>query len=119
MSNPNKGKPNPRASLLFEDRAKNPEKYPYIKNADGSISTHRMAAEVDEHGNWYAFPTIVMRPDGQLHQFDENFQAMKHNMATGNIKKFGKDKKAALEYAEGGYKGDKLNNFSKNLSEGK
>ena len=32
----------------FLDRIQNPDKYPYITNEDGSISTHRMAAEVDE-----------------------------------------------------------------------
>ena len=42
----------------FVDRINNPNNYPYIKNKDGSISTHRMAAEVDEKGNWIVFPTI-------------------------------------------------------------
>ena len=36
----------------FIDRVLNPQKYPYIKNKDGSVSTHEMAAEVDENGNW-------------------------------------------------------------------
>jgi len=56
----------------FVDRINNPEKYPFIRNKDGSISTHRMAAEVDEKGNWYAFPTIVMLPSGELYQFEES-----------------------------------------------
>ena len=39
----------------FIDRILNPQKYPYLKNKDGSISTHEMAAEVDEDGNWFVF----------------------------------------------------------------
>jgi len=106
------------SSLLFEERAKNPENFPYIENQDGSVSTHRMAAEVDEKGNWYAFPTIVMNPDGSLTEFEDNFEAMRHNMKTGNIKKFGKDKGAAIGYAKGGYKTKKLKDFNGSLLSG-
>ena len=42
--------------------------YPSIQNEDGSRSTHRMAAEVDENGNWIAFPEI-QEVEGTLPSF--------------------------------------------------
>ena len=71
-----------------------------------------MAAEVDEKGNWYAFPTIVMLPSGELYQFEDNNQAMNYALRTGNFLPM-KDKDEAIKYAEGGYKTDKLNSFGK------
>lgn len=92
----------------FIDRINNPEKYPVIKNKDGSVSTHRMAAEVDENGNWFVFPTIVMLPSGELYEFKSNQQAMDYNLRTGNYLPM-KDKDEAIDYASGGYKkGTKL-----------
>lgn len=88
----------------FEERIERPGEGGFIRNEDGSISTHRMAAEVDENGDWYAFPTVVEMPDGSLHQFDNNYDAFDYNKLTGNVKSFGKDKESALKYAEGGYK---------------
>jgi hypothetical protein len=76
---------------------------PSITNEDGTVSTHRMAAEVDENGNWFAFPTIQMI-DGELVPFEDNREAMAKAMETNNFKTFGDNKAAALEYAEGGYK---------------
>jgi len=69
------------------------------------MSTHLMAAEVDENGNWFAFPTIQPGPNGQLVKMDLR-NAQKKAMKEGNFKAFGKNKQAALEYAEGGYKKD-------------
>jgi len=87
----------------FMQRVANPQDYPVINNDDGSVSTHRMAAEVDEQGNWYAFPTIVQMPDGSLKQFDDNHEALRYNKRIGNVKPFsGMDE--ALHFAEGGYK---------------
>jgi len=97
----------------FLDRIKNPEKYPVIENKDGSISTHRMAAEVDEGGNWYVFPTIVMLDSGELYQFDDPDQAREYNFKTGNFLQMD-SKKEALTYAKGGYKTPKFIEFSKN-----
>lgn len=94
----------------FVDRINNPEKYPFIRNKDGSISTHRMAAEVDEQGNWMAFPTIVMLPSGELYQFENNQKAMEYARRTGNFLPM-KGKEEAITYAEGGYKTDKLKKF--------
>lgn len=92
----------------FIDRINNPEKYPVIENKDGSVSTHRMAAEVDENGNWIVFPTIVMLPSGELYEFKSNQQAMDYNLRTGNYLPM-KGKDQAIDYAKGGYKkGTKL-----------
>ena len=87
----------------FIDRINNPDKYPVLWNEDGSYSTHRMAAEVDENGNWFVFPTIVRLPSGELYQFEDNKQAMQYNMRTGNFLPMN-SKKEALSYAKGGYK---------------
>ena len=87
----------------FIDRINNPDKYPVLWNEDGSYSTHRMAAEVDENGNWFVFPTIVRLPSGELYQFEDNNQAMQYNMRIGNFLPM-KSKKEALSYAKGGYK---------------
>jgi len=96
----------------FLDRILNPEKYPFLKNEDGSISTHEMAAEVDEKGNWFVFPTIVRLPDGTLHRFEDNAQAMEYNLKIGNFLPM-KNKKEAISYAEGGYKkGTPLEKFN-------
>ena len=96
----------------FLNRIQNPEKYPYITNEDNSISTHRMAAEVDENGNWVVFPTIVRLPTGELYQFEDSGQAMDFNMRTGNYLPM-PSKKDALNYAKGGYKkGTPLESFN-------
>jgi hypothetical protein len=89
----------------FIDRINNPEKYPFIENEDGSISTHRMAAERDADGNWFVFPTIVMLPTGELYEFKDNETAMQYNLRTNNYLPFSK-KEEALKYAEGDYKKD-------------
>ena len=96
----------------FLDRINNPSKYPYITNEDESISTHRMAAEIDKNGNWVVFPTIVRLPTGELYQFEDNGQAMDYNMRTGNYLPMS-TKQEALKYAEGGYKkGTALEKFN-------
>ena len=95
----------------FVDRINNPDKYPYIKNKDGSVSTHRMSAEVDENGNWFVFPNIQF--DGKkLIQFKTNQEAMENAIATGNFLKM-PSKEKAIDYARGGYKkGTALENFN-------
>tara|TARA_R110000737_G_scaffold55739_3_gene79385 strand:+ start:123 stop:1898 length:1776 start_codon:yes stop_codon:yes gene_type:complete len=86
----------------FIDRINNPQNYPYIQNEDGSVSSHRMAAEVDEGGNWSVFPTIQMI-DGKLKQFDDNRTAMRSAFETGNYLPMDSAEEA-IRYAEGGYK---------------
>jgi hypothetical protein len=77
---------------------------PFIQNLDGTISTHRMAAEKDDSGNWWAFPTIVQSDKGTLHQFDNHFDAMRWNIDRGEAVDFGNDGKSAQRFAEGQYK---------------
>jgi len=97
----------------FIDRINNPQKYPVIKNKDGSVSTHRMSAEVDKNGNWFVFPTIVMLPTGELYQFKNNQEAMKYNLKAGNYLLM-KGKDEAISYASGGYKkGTALETFGR------
>lgn len=100
----------------YVDRARNPSKYPFIENRDEkgnvvSLSTHRMSAEVDKDGNWFAFPNIVMLPGGELHEFKDVRQAMRWNQATGNFKAFGKDGDSAQKYAKDGYKTKAMRDF--------
>jgi len=96
----------------FIDRINNPEKYPFLKNKDGSISTHRMAAEVDEEGNWFVFPTIIQTPGGSLHEFKDSQLAMDYAIRTGEALPMG-SKKEALSYSKGGYKkGTALEKFN-------
>lgn len=99
----------------YLDRARNPRKYPYIKNFDlegnlVSVSTHLMAAEVDDKGNWYVFPTIVQLEDGTLKKFEDPYEAMDFNIQRGNFKMF-KNKEKALKYAEGGYKSQAMRDY--------
>lgn len=96
----------------FIDRINSPEKYPYIKNEDGSISTHRMAAEIDDKtGNWVVFPMIQF--DGEsLRQFKTNQEAMSNAIATGNFLEM-PSKEEAIDYAKNGYKkGTALEKFN-------
>jgi len=62
-----------------------------------------MAAEVDENGQWWAFPTVVQNKDGTFKQFDDPFEALRHNQSIGNALKM-PSKEAAIEYSAGGYK---------------
>ena len=88
----------------FVDRVRNNQNYPVINNPDGSVSTHRMAAESDANGNWYVFPTIQMQ-DGELVEYYDSRDAMDAAFKTGNILR-APNKQAALNYAEGAYKRD-------------
>ena len=93
---------NGKTSPNFVKRLNTPN-YPAIQNKDGSVSTHRMAAEVDEKGDWYVFPTIVQRQDGTLTQFNDNREAYNWNKQRGNVLRMN-NKEDALAYARGGYK---------------
>jgi len=87
----------------FVERANNPSIFPNVDNGDGTHSSHRMAAEVDENGQWWSFPTVVQNKDGSFRQFEDPFEALRYNQNTGNALKM-PSKEAALEYSEGGYK---------------
>ena len=102
----------------FIDRIYNPQDYKFILNSDGSIATHRMAAEKSDDGNWYVFPTIQMMPNGELKEFvlpngdPDNDAAMRNAIATNNMLRM-KDKESALAFAEGAYKvGTPLETFN-------
>ena len=102
-----------KAGPEFVDRVNNPENYPFIRNKDGSVSTHKMAAETNEQGEWFVFPMIVMLPTGKLHEFKAAQSAMDYNLRTGNYLKMPEEK--AKAYAKGGYKTKKLKNFWKTV----
>tara|TARA_R110000744_G_scaffold125333_2_gene231015 strand:- start:239 stop:1273 length:1035 start_codon:yes stop_codon:yes gene_type:complete len=88
----------------FMERAHlNKESAPSIKNLDGSVSTHRLAAE-KYNGEWYAFPTIIQGSDDSLKEYEDPFEALKENIKTNNVMRFGQDKDSAIEFAKGGYK---------------
>ena len=56
----------------FIDRINNPENYPFIRNKDGSISTHLMAnsgVEIEGKETPIAFTMIQMMPNGELYKF--------------------------------------------------
>jgi hypothetical protein len=84
-------------------RAMTPDQ-PFIENQDGTRSTHRMAAEKDEYGTGWAFPTIVQLDNGSLHHFEDHGDALKWNINRGEAVPFGNDKDSALRFAEGAYK---------------
>ena len=86
----------------YEDRLRQIP-FPGIKNPDGTVSTHSMAAEVDENGDWYVFPTVQPGEDGKLKRMELR-EAQAKAMIDKNYKAFGKDKKSALAYAADGYK---------------
>ena len=92
----------------FQDRIANPQNYGVINNPDGSISTHRMSAEIDENGQAYAFPMIVQR-DGELHQFEDPWEALEWNKANNNVQPFDSINEA-LEYSKT-YKTPEFNEY--------
>tara|TARA_R110002110_G_scaffold79230_2_gene207294 strand:+ start:1577 stop:1966 length:390 start_codon:yes stop_codon:yes gene_type:complete len=80
-----------------------------IRNKNGSLSTHRMAAEIDENGQAWAFPTIVEMSDGGLHQFDNPAEALQYNIQNGNAIKF-PDIRSADEWSRN-YKTPQFNEY--------
>jgi hypothetical protein len=85
-------------NLDFVDRLLRPEKYPVLKNDDGSISTHLMASS----GN-IAYPTLVRKPgEDNLTKMSPG-DAYRHAINTGEHIKFDTPEEAA-QFAEGGYK---------------
>jgi hypothetical protein len=76
---------------------------PFITQSTGERSTHKMAAEIDENGDWFAFPLIQKQTDGKLKELPTK-EAQAKAIKEGNVKRFGKDKDGALRYAAGGYK---------------
>jgi len=70
----------------FVQRILDPKKHKPIKNADGSVSTHKMAyAETDEGA--IVFPTVVAGEDGKLVELPHD-KAVEHAKKTGNAIQF-------------------------------
>ena len=93
-----------------------------VVNPDGSLSTHRMAADVDANGNWVGYPLIVQRPNGTFKEFEDTVEgrkaALEFNRSIGNVKEFGSDQESAIEWAQGGYKkGTPLENTTSPVKE--
>ncbi len=86
--------------LDFVNRIHNPGIAPTpIFNPDGSVSTHRMAAEIDEDtGDWFAFPTIINK-GGKLEAYEDAREAMEENRRRGELIPFGKNKASAINFA--------------------
>ena len=91
-----------------------------IRNEDGSVSTHRMSAEVDASGRWYVYPTIVNR-NGNLVQLDPEggieSEAGRNALETGEFISFGGDRDAAIAFSKN-YKqaAEELTAFSEDLT---
>ncbi len=88
-------------NLNFVQRALYPSNYPVIENPDGSVSTHLLAAEKDEDGNWFVFPTIIQDKDGSLVKLPLRV-AQGYAMRTGEVIPFGTDKEGAIAYSQSG-----------------
>jgi hypothetical protein len=81
-----------------------------LQNSDGSTSTHSMAAEVDNNGNWFVFPTVINQ-NGKMVRYEDPFAALKENAKTGEFISFGKDADAAIKFSAGGYKTKAFNEY--------
>ena len=101
------------ADKNFVQRVMFPEQAPSITNYDNAgrvtgHSTHSMAADVDDVGNWFVYPTVVQQSDGslkRLQQTRDNPEAFKHAAQTGERIPFGKDKDSAIWFSsDDGYK---------------
>ncbi|MDB4352377.1 hypothetical protein OAA60_02990 [Porticoccaceae bacterium] len=86
------------SGMNFVQRAINPNIFPRINNADGSVSTHLMAAEVDENGDWYAFPTIIQDGSGELIKMSTP-EAFDYAKRSGESIPFGKDGNGAIDFS--------------------
>lgn len=58
--------------LNWVQRALEPDKYPFIKNEDGTVSSHRLVYSTGDEGEAYVYPTIIQQEDGSLKELDEN-----------------------------------------------
>lgn len=81
-------------------------------NVDGE-STHKMRAETDGKGNWFAFPTLFQNEDGswedtyerQIERNERDWKgAYEEAKKRGELVVFGSDKEAAFAYANGSWK---------------
>ena len=106
---PHRGYFKPVKELLIDNKDKefvkrilNPALNDTLKR-DKSVAsneTHRMAAEVDEKGNWYVFPNVINK-EGTL---TKSKNPMKAALDNNEYISFGKDKDQALWFAADNYK---------------
>ena len=82
----------------FVRRILDPGSAPDPLMKDGFKDTHRMAAEVDEDGQWYAFPTVIEQ-DGQLVRYEDAYEALRANKKTGNLIPFD-SKEQAIKFSQ-------------------
>lgn len=75
------------ADKSFVKRILSPDKYPTLDNNDGTISTHSMAWGETEDGRVFAYPTVLLRPDGSLERYGDA-EAWEHTQRTGNFIEF-------------------------------
>jgi len=91
--------------LNFAIRALNPHIFPVVNNPDGSVSTHRMAAngiQVNGKNVEAVYPTIIQTKDGRLIHLSDQ-EAIDYAIETGNYIPFD-DPEEAHAFARGGYK---------------
>ena len=76
--------------VQFVDRINNPQKYPMPeRNADDSISTHLLSAEIDDDGIAWVFPNKVLnKEDNTYTTYDDNFDALAAAKESGNAVRF-------------------------------
>ena len=86
-----------------------------IKNPDGSMSTHSMAAEVDEEGNWFVFPTVV-NEGGTFRRIEDAQEARKYNQERGEVIPFGKNKDGAIKFSKQ-YKPQAFKNYVRDVND--
>jgi hypothetical protein len=89
-------------NLDFVDRALRPEKYPVIKNPDGSVSTLKMASGETSGGKQIVYPTIVNK-DNKLVDLGPHPAPLIHAEKTGQYIEF-PTQQAALKFGSTGYK---------------
>lgn len=92
----------------FVSRILNPGLSPTpLRNSDGYSMTHQMAAEVDDEGNWWVFPTIV-NMGGELKQLPL-WEAFDYAKKTGERLPF-KTMESAVDFSKN-YKPQQFINF--------
>ena len=89
--------------MNFVQRINHPEAFPKLYDNPGGFfgesSTHSMAAEVDEKGEWFVYPTVVPKGDGSLRRMT-NPEAAAHAKSTGEQISFGGDAEKAIWFSQ-------------------
>lgn len=80
------------ADRPFVQRIFSPDKFPTLKNEDGTVSTHSMAWGTDDNGNALVYPTVVISKDKAVRLDDQ--KAWDRAVKTGDFIKFNDPKEA-------------------------